>query len=209
MLKKLAAWLKPKRPEEDRPPNWGEPLPPIVLVDPACPYCRVIQDPPPQRRKKCRDCGQVIHTHTDPEARKRYLLTAEESEHMDRERRDARWKELSAEIESASQSGDWGALSQAYGEQASILFGEGRPHHDVAQEAARAQLRSFQKSGIKKVKILTVGVDTACAGCSPLEGQVFSVAEALEQMPIPLEGCQGSNSKGSGWCRCLYRPVIP
>ena len=26
----------------------------------ACPYCGEIQDPPPKRKKKCRDCGRII-----------------------------------------------------------------------------------------------------------------------------------------------------
>ena len=61
---------------------------PIELVSPACPYCGAVQDPPPQRRKKCRDCGEVIHTRTDRVERKRYLLTADEAERRKRE-----WRE--------------------------------------------------------------------------------------------------------------------
>ena len=64
----------------------GKQKPPIMFVDPACPYCRVVQDPFPQRREKCRDCGQVIYTYTDRKARKRYLLTAEEAEAKAREK---------------------------------------------------------------------------------------------------------------------------
>ena len=51
---------------------------PITLNSPACPYCGVIQEPPPTRRRKCRDCGEVIFTHTDRMERKRYLLTEEQ-----------------------------------------------------------------------------------------------------------------------------------
>ncbi len=63
----------------------GKHKPPIVLVDPACPYCGVVQDPSPKQREKCRDCGQVIYTYTDQEERKRYLLTAEQAEREARE----------------------------------------------------------------------------------------------------------------------------
>ena len=38
------------------------PRPPIALIHAACPYCGVIQDPPPTRRKKCRDCKETIYT---------------------------------------------------------------------------------------------------------------------------------------------------
>ena len=61
---------------------------PIELVSPACPYCGVIQDPPPQRRKKCRDCGETIHTRTDRIEGKKYLLTADEAA-----RREQEWRE--------------------------------------------------------------------------------------------------------------------
>ena len=52
----------------------GAPLPPITLSSPACPYCGVIQEPPPMRRRKCRDCGQIIHVRTDREERKNTCL---------------------------------------------------------------------------------------------------------------------------------------
>ena len=55
-----------------------EPLPPIVLDNAACPYCGVVQDPPPTRRKKCQDCKETIYTWTDQESRRKYLLTQQE-----------------------------------------------------------------------------------------------------------------------------------
>jgi hypothetical protein len=54
----------------------------ITLANPGCPYCGTVQDPPPQRKRKCRDCGEIIHTYT--EARKRYLITAQEAERRQR-----------------------------------------------------------------------------------------------------------------------------
>ena len=68
-------------------------LPSITLDDPACPYCGAVQDPPPQRRRKCRDCGETIHTRTDQETRKRYLITATEADRLHRQQREERWKE--------------------------------------------------------------------------------------------------------------------
>ena len=46
---------------------------PNELVDPACPYCGVIQDPPPKRQKKCADCGQSIYVRKD--GNRRRLMT--------------------------------------------------------------------------------------------------------------------------------------
>ena len=125
------------------------PLPPLTLSSPACPYCGVIQEPPPMRRRKCQDCGQIIHVRTAREERKKYLLTAEEAEHraakdarLARERRNEEWKQLSEQVRVAMQAGDWKSLQAAYQQQARILFVEGRPHRHVAQEATRARLMS-------------------------------------------------------------------
>ena len=113
------------------------PLPLITLLSPACPYCGVIQEPPPMRRRKCRDCGQIIHVRTDREERKKYLLTAEEAERraakdagLARERRNEEWKQLSEQVRVGMQAGDLQSLQAAYQQQARILFVEGRPHRD-------------------------------------------------------------------------------
>ena len=87
------------------------PLPPITLSSPACPYCGVIQEPPPMRRRKCWDCGQIIHVRTEREERKKYLVTAEEAERraakdtrLARERRNEEWKQLSEQVRLAMQA---------------------------------------------------------------------------------------------------------
>ena len=137
------------------PSTKPSPLSPITLSSPACPYCGVIQEPPPTRRRKCRDCGPVIHVRTDREERKKYLLTAEEAERratkdarLARERRNEEWRRLSEHVRVAMQAGDWKSLQSAYQQQANILFVEGRPHLHVAQEARRAQLMSLLETSI-------------------------------------------------------------
>ena len=115
------------------------PLPPITLSSPACPYCGVIQEPPPTRRRKCRDCGQVIHVLTDREERKKYLLTAEEDARLARERRNEEWKRLSEMVRVAMQAGDWKSLQAAYQQQARILFIEGRPHRRACRTGSHAR----------------------------------------------------------------------
>ena len=186
-------------------------LPPIELVSPECPYCGVVQDPPPTRRKKCRDCGEVIHTRTDRETRKKYLLTQMESKRLAREARDTRFKELGREVQRASQAGDWGALSSAYQGQASILFAEARPHHPVALEAAKATLMQMRSAGITQVRIASSRDERVCGYCAALEGKVFSVRRALNNPPIPGPSCTdgiGQNPHG-GRCRCVYMAIIP
>ena len=183
-------------------PRPSRPLPPITLEDPACPYCGAVQDPPPQRRRKCRDCGETIHTRTDQEARKRYLITASEADRLHRQQRDEHWKELSKAVEVASRAGDLNALASAYGQQSYFLFHEGRPHRHVAQEAARCRLLHFQQIGVPRVSVMTCKDERVCEYCRSLEGKVFTVAEALRTMPLPGPGCD------DGMCRCSYSPEL-
>ena len=187
------------------------PLPPITLSSPACPYCGVIQEPPPTRRRKCRDCGQTIHVRTDREERKKYLLTAEEDARLARERRNEEWKRLSELVRVAMQAGDWKSLQSAYQQQANILFVEGRPHLHVAQEARRAQLMSLLETSIADVKVRTSDDERVCAYCQSLDRKVFTIQEALEAMPIPGPICTDGNQQNphGGRCRCGYSPVFP
>ena len=183
-------------------PKPSRSLPSITLDDPACPYCGAVQDPPPQRRRKCRDCGETIHTRTDQETRKRYLITATEADRLHRQQREERWKELSKAVEVASRAGDLNALAAAYVQQSYFLFGDGRPHQRVAQDAARCRLLHFQQTGVPKVSVMTSQDERVCEYCRSLEGKVFTVAEALRTMPLPGPGCD------DGMCRCVYNPEL-
>ena len=184
---------------------------PIGLVSPACPYCGVIQGPPPKRRKKCRDCGETIFIRTDRMERKRYLVTAAQSAELEKVRRDQEWKDLSQTIQEAMQEGNSGSLQGAYQQQARILFNEGRPHRHISIEARRAELIRFGESGIRSAKVLSVQDERACEYCASLDGKVYSVEDALEQMPIPGPHCTdgGDENPHGGRCRCVYIAVIP
>ena len=184
---------------------------PIELVSPACPYCGAVQDPPPQRRKKCRDCGEVIHTRTDHVERKRYLATAAQYAESERARRDQEWKDLSQTIQKAMLEGDWGSLQGAYQQQARILFNEGRPHRHISIEARRAALIRFGESGVHSAKVQSAQDERVCDYCASLDGKFYSVEDALEQMPIPGPHCTdgGDENPHGGRCRCVYIPVIP
>ena len=200
------------------PSTRPSPLPPITLSSPACPYCGVIQEPPPTRRRKCPDCGQTIHVRTDREERKKYLLTAEEAERraekdarLARERRNEEWKQLSEQVRVAMQAGDWKSLQAAYQQQARILFIEGRPHRHVAQEATRARLMSLLEIGVAEVEVRTSDDERVCAHCQSLDGKAFTIQESLEAMPIPGPNCTDGNEQNphGGRCRCVFAAVIP
>ena len=109
-------------------------FPPIELLSPACPYCGVIQDPPSQRRRRCRDCGETIYTKTYREQGKKYLLTAAQAQEIEGEERDAQWRGLNQWVINGTRDGDWHAVKFAYFQQALILFERGRDHRVLAAE---------------------------------------------------------------------------
>ena len=173
---------------------------PMSSASAACPYCGKAQSPPPQRRRKCRDCGRLIYVRTDRRTGKRRLLTESQVEDIERRERAARWRELTQKAQSAERSGDLQAMRQAYLDQAYFLNHEGKPHHDVARKAARCDLLRMQRIGIQTVVVMTGQDERVCDYCQRLEGKEFDVAEALRTMPLPGPNCD----RNHGLCRCVY-----
>ena len=193
-----------------------ERLPPIVLDNAACPYCGVVQEPPPTRRKKCRDCKETIFTWTDQESRRKHLLTQQEHARITQQEWDTEWKSLNAQIVDGSRTGDWHTVKMAHFKQGLMLFDKARDHQLLAAESRKSELRyyrtlpSYREMGVTMVEISTAG-EGACEECGPLHGQVFKIDQALEAMPIPMPTCRNRAEKNEhgGWCRCSYSPIIP
>ena len=177
--------------------------------DQACPYCGAIQDPPPQRKRKCRDCGEPIYVRKLRDGC-RELLTEGEVKKIERKERDAHWKELSKQVENALRERDWKAASQAYFGQAHVLFAEGRNHHGALTEACRCELLGMQELGIRKVKVSTAEDERVCQTCRKLDGKVLNIDFALEKMPIPSRTCDDRRDRNQhgGFCRSSYTAVF-
>ena len=180
------------------------------LVSAACPYCGVNQDPPPQRRKMCLSCREPIYVLSDRAKRIKRLLTAEDFNRIQQERRDAEWQNLSRLARDAMEGGDWGALQGVYQQQARILFAEGRPHRHVASEAYRAALMKIHEAGIKRVEVLTSKDERVCEHCQSMDGKVYDIKDALNTMPLPGANCSDGSQKNphGGRCRCVYLAVL-
>ena len=178
---------------------------PARIIDPKCPYCGMIQNPPPTRKRKCRDCGATIRLLQIGGNKKR-LITEGDFEHRERERRNRQWQELSQQIENSLNTGAMQTASVAYFGQAHMSFAEGREFRHALREAHRCNLLNMQSVGIMKVKVLTCQDERVCPTCKALEGKVLGVRQALNQMPIPGEDCQDRKSKNShgGMCRCIF-----
>ena len=189
------------------------PLKPIALADTACPYCGVIQEPPPQRRKKCIDCGEVIFPKTDHETRIRYLLTRTDANRWDRKERDDRWKSLNLQVIEAYERGDFHTAEMAHFSLALMLFNEGRDHNQMARLSREDEIRhhwtTAESLGTTKIRIVAQKGD-ACNSCQEQNGREYTFEQALEHMPIPVRQCETRLDKNpnGGWCRCYYAPVL-
>ncbi|HQV15580.1 MAG TPA: hypothetical protein PK620_11735 [Denitromonas sp.] len=71
--------------------------------------------------------------------------------------------------------------------------------------AARYELLRHQEQGVQKVKILAAGEANSCPSCQSQNGRVFTITNALHQMPIPCAGCTRTLCGDvPGFCRCGY-----
>ena len=201
-----------------------EPLPPITLVSPACPYCGVLQEPAPTRRRKCRDCGEYIHPRSDRRERKRYLYTEAQATEWDWEHTDQKWRWRNQQKTTAMKTGDWSLLATASDAMALMLFHRGRDHRQLAEEAKRAELRQYQATEVSMaddarrvvsvvVKEIRIASDEyeQCPTCRVVKGRRLAVTDALQLMPLPVKGCTRfeEHNRYGGLCRCQYSPVFP
>lgn len=195
-------------------PAPAEPVPPIKLASPACPYCGVIQDPPPQRRRKCRDCSETIYPWTDQETRTKYLLTAEQHEQRRRVAWDAAWRDLNRRLLEASEKENWGSVHTLLFQQARMLFDRGGDHMPIRVESQRAHLMYYRNLShtLRRGKQLTITTqgETSCVECQVLAGHQYSIDEAMELMPLPCKTClrEAESNPHGGWCTCYYTPNL-
>jgi hypothetical protein len=69
----------------------------------------------------------------------------------------------------------------------------------VERTRLRAELRRCARDGVTHVQIITSRDDRVCGKCRNLDGTVFTIQEAMEEMPLPVK-CDDEES----WCRCVY-----
>ena len=101
---------------------------------------------------------------------------------------------------------DYYILSRLYYNLAFIANKEKKEFFHLLQKSKEMTLKDKQKDRvIEKVRIDAVGYDDLCEECSKLDGKIFSIKEALRQMPIPNRNCTTSIDGGKrGFCRCEY-----
>ena len=119
-----------------------------------------------------------------------------------------KYRDLLTELE---KRGDYQALANVYQDLARDLYWEGRQFFYIAQKAMRMLLYDLHRNScVEKVMIMT-RKHGACEFCMHLEGKVYSVRDALMEMPLPVKECSrllSSIAHEAGFCNCTYVPHI-
>lgn len=113
------------------------------------------------------------------------------------------WSLLNKAAHESARNQDFHRLKRANYSMALFLDEEGRDFRHVLAEAAKSELWYYRQQGVKAVRILTAG-ESSCEVCREHDGKVYSIAEALQQMPIPVPGCTHRMTGPAGFCRCTY-----
>ena len=192
-----------------------------LIPNANCPYCNVILESAPKRKKKCLSCGKDIYVRTDPFNKQiTYYLNQEDALSLDmikhlqisenefrevKERTrdnqhlsDCVWGLLNKKKQNLARKGDWQSMSRITEEQARMQYTLGKSYFHLLQEAMREQLQG-QSHYITRVQVIACKDDRTCKKCASLDGKIFTIKEALEKMPLPVE-CDNDE----GWCRCAY-----
>ncbi|MCX8093980.1 MAG: hypothetical protein N3E50_07450 [Candidatus Goldbacteria bacterium] len=96
-----------------------------------------------------------------------------------------------------------------YNQLALILNWEGKDTYQFLFNARKSELTNLKKSKIvQKVKIISGakhGEIESCPECKSIQGKIFTIDEALKQMPLPNKNCTCKiYDKTRGLCRCVY-----
>jgi hypothetical protein len=99
-------------------------------------------------------------------------------------------------------------LGSIYWVMSQFLNDEKRDFLDTRQLAYKMELMNYKNSGVvKKVDIMPCNI--ACEACKKQANVVFTIEEALKQMPLPCKDCTNIIDNGvRGWCRCTYGPIV-
>jgi len=98
-------------------------------------------------------------------------------------------------------------LRMLYLHMAEFLGKEGKDCACVLEEAARAQLLAHGKDRVVRVAVRCR--DGCCSHCLAGSGEIYTVEEALDSMPLPRPSCTSDIGpvRTCSYCRCEYEAL--
>ncbi len=120
---------------------------------------------------------------------------------------DVFWSLANREIGEAGRRGDWHRTSVVYGDMARWLHEEGRRSpFELLRQASIAELRGWASSPtfgpLAKVGAFDANDSHVCDACASSRDKTWTVAEALENPPVPHPDC------ANGFCRCTLSLLV-
>ncbi|WP_041331004.1 hypothetical protein [Dehalococcoides mccartyi] len=115
--------------------------------------------------------------------------------------RDVAWGILNKKKSNYIKKNDLQSASTITWQMARLRYEQGNEWFSLMQQSHQELLKSYYNERFySKVQILSASNDTTCAKCKALNGKTYTIKEAIEKMPLPVEGCE--------WCRCTYMPIL-
>ena len=92
-----------------------------------------------------------------------------------------------------------------------FLKNSGDQLNTMLERSAKMQLLQIKATrDFTKVRITAADPLGLCPDCRNLAGMVYSIEDALIQMPLPCKTCTHQLAQGiTGFCRCSYTPLSP
>lgn len=117
--------------------------------------------------------------------------------------KDIIWSLFNEALDTNARKGDKDKLQWLYYQKATFLAKEGKNPNKLLRESKKYELLGYQQQGVSFVRVSFSG--NGCESCKKIEGKKYAIAEALEKMPLPHEGCtMDVFETGVSWCRCIY-----
>jgi phage FluMu protein Com len=187
-----------------------------------CPYCQNVLEKKPSRKTKCPVCKEYIYVRsqelvTEERANiidelKRFDFTEEQYKNSENEVAkkfghkpkcdDVIWNLCNKEI--IKNRNDYSKLNSIYSNMAHFLYDRDKDCFQILQQAKKMKLLYLKSMGSEEVEIMGGG----CTSSQELNGKIFKIDDALEQMPIPNKSCSNiRKNKKRAFCTCEYFPT--
>jgi len=81
-------------------------------------------------------------------------------------------------------------------------------YHELPKQPFKQELEAMRRAGIETVEVLSQRSKETCEVCREADGRVYTTEKALQEMPLPHEGCscEPTDRREEGECGCTYRP---
>lgn len=125
-------------------------------------------------------------------------------------KRDGAWSLFQKALAVALKRNKFHEASMLYYKMAIFVAEENKDPFEYLKLSSKMSLLNYKNQGTKKVRILSAG-SLSCSECNEQNGEVYSIDEALNKMPLPNKNCSYHfypENKRYSFCRCVFIPKV-